>query len=100
MGRLGEVMAERWGIPKDVALDLPRVSLCGDKEIYIENHKGILEYKTECIRIRMKDGILSMKGKGLRIILMERDRLVINGDFEGVEYEKNGRKQKNVQKNL
>ena len=31
---------------------------------------------------------------------MQSDRLVINGDFLRVEIEKNGRKVKNVQKNL
>lgn len=100
MGRLREFIADKMALPKDVVLDLPRVSLCGDKEIFIENHKGILEYTTTIVRIKMHDGMMNIKGKKLRIIQMEMDRLVINGDFTGVEYEKNGRKGKNVQKNL
>lgn len=100
MRRFREAVAEDFGIPKDVLLDLPRVSLCGDKEIYIENHKGIMEYTRDCVRVKMKDGIISVRGVDMRIIIMQRDRLVVNGDFEGVEYEKIGRKRKNVQKNL
>lgn len=100
MGRFGEIIADKMALPKDVLLDLPRVSVCGDKEIFIENHKGILEYTESVIRIKMHDGIMNINGGKLRIILMEQDRLVINGDFSGIEYEKIGRKGKNVKKNL
>ena len=100
MGKIRESIAEGLALPKDVILDLPRVSLCGDKEIYIENHKGILQYTEAVIRIKMHDGIMNVYGERLRMIQMERDRLVVNGDFLGVDYEKIGRKRKNVQKNL
>lgn len=100
MGRIRENFAEKWGLPKDVICDLPRVSLSGDKEIFIENHKGILEYTAESVRIKMHDGLMNIKGEKLRIREMQTDRLLITGDFLGVEYEKIGRKGKNVQKNL
>lgn len=96
MGKLGEFIAESLSLPKDVILDLPRVSICGDKEIYIENHKGILEYTDNCIRVKMHDGLMNIRGEKMRIIEMQGERLVINGDFIGVEYEKIGRKRKNV----
>lgn len=95
-----EYMAEKFLLPKDVVLDLPRVSICGDKEIFIENHKGIAEYTSQCIRIKMNDGYISVFGADLRIIILQSDRMVINGEFLRVEYEKIGRKIKNVKKNL
>ncbi len=100
MGRIRENFAEKWGLPKDVICDLPRVSLSGDKEIFIENHKGILEYTSKSVRIKMHDGLMNIKGEKLRIREMQTDRLLLTGDFLGVEYEKIGRKEKNVQKNL
>ncbi len=100
MKRFREFIAESASLPKDVILDLPRISICADKEIFIENHKGILEYTDLSLRIRMNDGIINISGKGLRIVIMRDDRMVINGEFECVEYEKFGRKSKNVQKNL
>ncbi len=100
MGRFRENIAEKWGLPKDVICDLPRVSLSGDKEIFIENHKGILEYTSKSVRIKMHDGLMNIKGEKLRICEMQTDRLLVTGDFLGVEYEKIGRKGKNVQKNL
>lgn len=100
MRKFREWAAETLGMPKDVIMDLPRISICGDRELYIENHKGILTYTDTELRIKMKDGIMDIFGSGLRIILLELDRMVINGVFEAVEYEKIGRKRKNVKKNL
>lgn len=91
MRRFSEFVADFFRIPKDVAMDLPRISVCGDKEIYVENHKGLAEYTDTDIRIRMKDGVMHVSGSGLRIIGMEYDAMVINGTFTGVEYEKSGR---------
>ncbi len=74
-------------MPKDVVMDLPKVSVCGDREIFVENHKGLVEYTDTEIRLKMKDGMIRVKGSGLRIIVMEYDRMVINGVFEGVFYD-------------
>ena len=87
MKRFSEFLAERFGMPKDVIMDLPRVSICGDREIYIENHKGLLEYSDNIIRVKMNDGIIDISGVGLRIIAMERDRLIVNGVLEHVKFE-------------
>lgn len=92
MKKIRNAIAEKMSLPKDVILDLPRISICGDKEIFIENHKGIMEYTNETIRIKTNDGITHVYGSGLRIVLLETDRLVINGEFSRVEYEKIGRK--------
>lgn len=100
MRRLREMAADAVRLPKDVVMDLPKVSICGDKEIFIENHKGLVEYGTERLSVKMNDGVMNIIGSSLRIIVLETDRMVVNGEFERVEYEKYGRKQKNVQKNL
>ncbi len=100
MRNVRDIIAEKLSVPKDVILDLPRISICGDKEIFIENHKGIMEYTDTCIRIKTNDGVAHIYGEELRIIILESDRMVINGELLRVEYEKIGRKVKNVQKNL
>ena len=49
-----EYLAESMDMPKDVMMDLPKLSVCGDKEIYIENHKGLLEYSDEIISVKIR----------------------------------------------
>ena len=68
------------------------VAVCGDKEIYIENHEGLLEYSDEIISVKMRDGIIRLCGHKLRIIALRSRDIVVNGEFERVEYEKIGRK--------
>ncbi|HIU56343.1 MAG TPA: sporulation protein YqfC [Candidatus Ornithomonoglobus merdipullorum] len=87
MRKLSEFIADTMRMPKDVVMDLPRVSVCGDREIYIENHKGLVEYTDSDIRIKMRGGIMRVSGVSLRIIVMEYDRIVINGVFKGVFYD-------------
>lgn len=100
MSKIREYFSAGNNLPLDVTMNLPRISICGDKEVYIENHKGFVEYTDSDIRIKMKDGVVHIHGKNLRIVVMKTDRMVVNGDFCGIEYEKVGRKIKNVQKNL
>lgn len=92
MMKLREYIADTLRMPKDVVMDLPKVSVCGDKEVYIENHKGLLSYTDNEISVRMNDGIMYVMGVKLRIIAADAARMVINGDFTGVKYEKIGRK--------
>ena len=86
------MVAEKLSLPKDVMLDLPRISVCGDKEIYIENHKGIMEYTDCSIRIKTDKAVVHINGSDLRIIVLESDRMVVNGEFQSVDYKKIGRK--------
>ena len=100
MRRFSEFLADSMGVPKDTVMDLPRVSICGDKEIFVENHKGLCEYTDTDIRFKMRDGLVHITGSGLRIIIMKYNSMVINGAFIRVEYEKYGRNSRNVEKNL
>lgn len=94
MKSFSELIADAMHVPKDAAMDIPRVSVCGDREIYIENHKGLAEYGDTVIRIKMKNGEIRVLGRDLKIIVMKYNNIVINGEFKAVEYEKNGEKYK------
>lgn len=100
MRRFSEFAADSLRLPKDVLMDMPKISIGGDKEIFIENHKGLSLYSESQLNIKMNDGIICIFGEKLRIIVMEEDRMVINGEILRIEFEKFGRKLKNVKKNL
>ena len=40
-----EVIAEKLDIPKDIILNMPKITIIGQEEITIENHKGIVLLK-------------------------------------------------------
>ena len=84
---ISERAADAWGVPKDVIMNIPRLTISGDKEIYIENHKGILEYTDTEIRISTAMGIVRVCGKNLIIDRIRVEDIVISGCFTKVEYE-------------
>lgn len=48
--RISESIADAWGVPKEVIMNIPKLTIAGASEIYIENHKGILSYTDTEIR--------------------------------------------------
>ena len=53
---ISKAMAEFLEIPKDLVLDLPKVTVIGRNELYLENHKGIIEYGLERLRVNLSRG--------------------------------------------
>lgn len=72
-------------LPLDVALDIPKITIIGDLKVDIENHKGIIEYTSELIRINSKIGIIKIIGEDLEIKNIFSEEININGRVENVE---------------
>ncbi len=79
-------VSEALDLPKEIMLDLPLISLMGREEITIENHKGILTYGEESIRIGTKAGTLSIRGENLGLKQLTTDVLVITGKVVALEF--------------
>ena len=74
-----EVLVEKLELPKDVILDIPKIIVMGRNEITIENHKGIIEYSPNNIRIGIESGVLCIEGADLFLNVMDHDMVVISG---------------------
>lgn len=89
-GRLGRLLGSFTGsmeMPREVMLDVPRVTLIGDLQAQIENHRGVLEYTPDRVRIRTRAGVLTVTGSLLKIGSIFRDEVVIDGRIRRVELE-------------
>lgn len=84
--RTAENLAERF-IPAEL-MQAERVSITGAEYMLVENHRGILEYGSECIIIAVQNGKITISGTGLSLGGMNRDELVIKGRIQTVEWEK------------
>lgn len=73
-------------LPKDLFLGLSNISLCGNREIYISNHRGILSYGQEEMVIMIKDYQMQIKGKALCIISYSKEELTIQGYIRSLEF--------------
>ncbi len=73
-------------LPKEIMLDLPKVSLVGDLQVNIENHKGIIEYSPTQIRVSSNSGMLKIKGNKLYIKVIIKEEIVITGEIQSLEF--------------
>ena len=85
--KLSERVAEAWGVPKDVIMDMPRITVTGDREIYIENHRGIAGFDENSISISSGIGKITVYGERLTISAVRQEDVLISGSFKKIEYE-------------
>ncbi|MFA9399355.1 MAG: sporulation protein YqfC [Clostridiaceae bacterium] len=81
-----ETIANRLDMPEDVVLNIPKITITGDKEITIENHKGIIYFEENSIKINTNIGDLTIEGCGLEILYMRGCTLIISGRFSKIIY--------------
>lgn len=72
-------IVESLELPKDILLGLPLLSLTGNLELAVENHRGLLVYNSNEISIRTKSMRINMTGKNLSVYEYGKDLLVIRG---------------------
>lgn len=84
--QIKESVSELLELPKDIILDLPRITLLGNMQLYIENHKGIIEYSKLRIRVNTKSGIIRIIGKELLIKTIITEEIIICGNIEKIEF--------------
>ena len=58
--------------------------LWADSRVLIENHRGILCYSPQVIRIQVDFGILEVTGESLELTHMTADTLIISGSIRGL----------------
>jgi len=79
-------IADLLELPRDIVLDLPKITLVGSLQIYIENHRGIIEYSTGIVKINTKAGILVVTGTNLTIRTIVVEEIIIVGHIDRVEF--------------
>jgi sporulation protein YqfC len=95
MGRL-ELMAGKrdlrskvasfFELPGDVIMDVARISLVGDVELLIENHRGVAEYRQDRVVLGVPRGKVAITGDALSISSISPDQVLILGKIRSVQY--------------
>lgn len=83
---LRQRLSELFDLPKDLFLNLPRISVVGDLQIVIENHRGLLRYDPDQVVIGVNNGRLVVRGDELSIGMVNADEMTINGRLHAVEF--------------
>ena len=74
-------------IPQDIVLDLPRITMLGNQQLLVENHKGIIEYTTSLVRIKLNQGELMILGRDLELSSLQVEQILVEGTVGEVKYD-------------
>lgn len=73
-------------LPEEILLEKLNIEILGNEKINIINHKGIIYYSSENIRINSTSGLLSIKGKNLLLSTLISEELIIEGEIDSIKY--------------
>ena len=73
-------------LPKDIVTGAMKIELTGNREAWIENYRGLLEYTDTCIRIQGKHNQMVIEGKCLCIAYYTNEDLRITGLLHSVKF--------------
>ena len=81
-----EDAAEIFDLPGEVVAGMPRVTITGCKRVFVENHRGILEYGEEQIDINGGRTVIRLRGEKLVLRSMSDSELLITGKITGMDF--------------
>lgn len=82
-----ESIANKLELPRDVILDLPKITILANSEINIENHRGIVIFEEEVVKINSNVGPITIYGKNFRILFIGGNTITLSGNFKSIVYE-------------
>lgn len=86
LSRQKEIIVESLKLPKDSMLGASIVSVTGNREAFIENYRGIIEYTKDSIVLQGKNCRICFQGKQLSIDYYTNEDMKISGIIENVRY--------------
>ena len=63
------------------------LTVIGNKEMYIENFKSIMEYECDSVKVITRRGIVHVKGSDLDIGYLDMDEISIKGRIKEITFE-------------
>lgn len=82
----GELI-DKLELPRDVLMDLPKIVIMGNSEISIENHRGIVVFDENIVKINSRVGLISIHGRGFEILFLGGKTITLRGVFKSILYE-------------
>ena len=82
---LREKTARLLDLPAEAAGGPPRLTLTGDRDLYLEGYRGILAYGREELHVDGGQWVLRVRGRELEITAMRPGQLRVAGPIDGVE---------------
>lgn len=73
-------------LAEDLDPRLPHVELTGDRQVDIENHRGMIEYSDTVMRIALASGELRITGFDMELTALTLTELTVSGTIRALEF--------------
>ncbi len=80
-----ELISQKLEIPADVVMDIPKITIVGENEVFIENYVALCECKNNIISLKYKGGIIEISGENLIIRAIGEGDIMIFGKIACVK---------------
>lgn len=84
--KMKEKFAEALELPKEVVLNIPKLTMLGAGNLVIENYKGIIEYDDSKIRVNTGTGMIRITGERLFIKEITSEDIMVDGEIKSLEF--------------
>ena len=74
-------------IPTEIISSVSKTELISNKQIYLENHKGIISYRDNEVIIRLNKGRMVVTGSCLNISCINTEAIELKGLIDIVKFE-------------
>lgn len=79
-------VSEMFELPKEITLNLPKISMIGSNQMLVENHRGVIEYTPQRIRVNSSIGVIRIQGSEMKLKNIAADDIMITGGIKVIEF--------------
>ncbi|MDF2987508.1 MAG: sporulation protein YqfC [Eubacterium sp.] len=83
---LKERVTEILELPKEIVLNMPKLTMLGNGDLIVENYKGIVEYDEGIVRLNTTSGIIKVSGTNILIKEITLESIMIFGEIKSLEF--------------
>ena len=84
LAQVGQEALERLELPVNIAAGVARIELLGNRELYMDRHRGVLAYTTEAVDVNGGGVVVRVRGQGLQRLVMTEQGRRVAGEISGV----------------
>lgn len=84
--KIRKITADLLDLPQDVVFDLPRFTMIGNLQLYIENHRGVRYFSSDRLLLSISAGEVELTGSDLVIRAIWPSEVIVEGKIKAIQY--------------
>ena len=80
--RMKSTVTDIFELPREIMMNLPKITMVGSNQMLVENHKGVIEYTPQRIRVNSSIGVIRVQGKDMNLKNIAADDIMITGEVK------------------